>query len=97
MRENPIIHVSYDSSGIDESVLVCMMSKNWNHYMVSGKIGEQADEVYRIVSNQDGLNEHDNKVVRETLDYLVQNGYIKYGFNTDYLIEQMEKNRDGSM
>ena len=34
---------------------------------------------------------------RETLDYLVQNGYIKYGFNTDYLIEQMEKNRDGSM
>ena len=56
MRENPIIHVSYDSSGIDESVLVCMMSKNGNHYMVSGKIGEQADEVYRLVSNQDGLN-----------------------------------------
>ena len=34
---------------------------------------------------------------RETIDYLVQNGYIKYGFDMDYLIKQMEKNRDGSM
>lgn len=37
---------------------------------------------------------------RETIDYLVQNGYIKCGFDTEYLIEQMEKDRnirDGSM
>lgn len=97
MKEKPIIHVSYDSSELDESVLICMMSKNGNNYMVSGKIGEQADEVYRIVSNQDGLKKHDNKVVRETIDYLVQNGYINYGFDTEYLIEKMEKSKNGIM
>lgn len=37
------------------------------------------------------LEEHDKLIRADAIEYLVNNGYIKYGFSTEYLIEQIKK------
>jgi len=39
----------------------------------------------------DGFNDGFTKGQESAVEYLVKNGYIKYGFETEYLLEQIRK------
>lgn len=66
MNEKSIIWVAYDTSKTDLSCVVCTEPNNGRAKMCVGYMGDDADELYKIVSMQGYLAEHDKKV-RETV------------------------------
>lgn len=48
-------------------------------------------EPYDVESIDELVSNSYNKGMRDTIEYLVKNGYVKYGFDTKYLMNQMKK------
>ena len=68
MSEKSIIWVSYDKSETYLSCVVCTEPKNGRAKMRVGYMGDDADELYKIVSEQGYLTKHDKDVRNRTID-----------------------------
>lgn len=58
------------------------MSYNNSHSVMIGELSNYLSRVCKNAYEQGRV---------DAIEYLVNNGYIKYGFDTEYLIEQMGK------
>ena len=68
MNEKSIIWVAYDKSETDLSCVVCTEPNNGRAKMRVGYMGDDADELYKIVSEQGYLAEHDKEVRNKTIE-----------------------------
>lgn len=62
MSKKTLIWVAYDTSKTDESCVTCVEPNNGMAKMLVGYFGSDADEVYKIVSEQGYLAEHDQAI-----------------------------------
>lgn len=71
MSEKSIIWVAYDTSKTDLSCVVCTEPKNGRVKMRVGYMGDDADELYKIVSEQGYLTKHDKDVRNRTIEEII--------------------------
>lgn len=98
MSEKPLILVAYDTTKTDKSYAACAeLNSDGTVKMLTGYTGDDADEVYKIISEQGHLIKHDeeirederNKVLDEVYK-IITDQMIKHGTDLDFNLETQE-------
>lgn len=62
MKKYSFLHVTYDETQKDYPCLICCATNHEQIKMLVGYVGKGADEIYRIITEQSYLKEHDEQI-----------------------------------